>query len=92
MNRCTTHLTRLAVVALVAGGVPLAQVVSPAEIKDPKLRARLRIRIRQNLISPGSRYFRPTGGPSNLPLTERRRCFSLAELCRYKTTILQVSN
>ena len=37
MNRCTTHLTRLAVVALAADGVSLAQVVSPAEIKDPKL-------------------------------------------------------
>ncbi len=39
MNRCTTHLTRLAVVALVAAGVSLAQVAPPAEIKDPKLRA-----------------------------------------------------
>jgi hypothetical protein len=38
-NRCATHLTRLAVAALVAGGVSLAQVVAPAEIKDVKLRA-----------------------------------------------------
>jgi len=36
LNRCVTDL---ALVALLAGGVSSAQLVAPAEIKDPKLRA-----------------------------------------------------
>src|SRR6185369_136531 len=39
LKRCVIKLTGLAAVALVAGGVSFAQVVAPAEIKDPKLRA-----------------------------------------------------
>ena len=39
LNRCVTNLALLAAVALMAGGVSFAQVVAPAEIKDPKLRA-----------------------------------------------------
>ena len=38
VKRCVTNSIRLAAMALVAGGV-YAQVVAPAEIKDPKLRA-----------------------------------------------------
>ena len=39
LNRCMTDLTSVAAVALMAGGVSFAQVMAPAEIKDPKLRA-----------------------------------------------------